>query len=534
MIPPATCARASGAGCGSSAWSAQRPCAREAVFGLLGGELPGLGGYAGFFIKSGSSAFPASARSYEIRSNVPRPSEQQGGLQWGQEQSRTVLSRARRRQCKKAELVVGGAGCWLSLSASSRALFDPDRKFDRGIFRSLFRRNQRTLHRIRCIKSHNHGVSVELEILGKQLDLRTHAPVIYAQCSINDYLKVVGDKFFDFSIQRRREKFSAYSQMKEDIVNGTLLPTITLAVSIDKVPFVMEAYRSGSTDAVREALISALPLNILDGLQRTYILRDLFDSGHLFPPNQTVHLEIRAEPDLRHLIYRIIVLNAGQKPMSMRHQIEILSLSLKDVLEREIPGLELVPEVDGGRRTKARKFALDRVSSAYHAFIIKSPEIEKQNLVAQRLSEESILHQEISQFGEQFLEFIDVFKKYCLIDDAVEIFPPDEDGGISALSWLGNENTINAFFAAVADFGSDGERKARIYAALDNLIKSIELENSYAPLGLASFQKIITGFPSRKTNIGYATRKLILVAFKEFFRDEGRTPLAEIWAREAE
>lgn len=375
---------------------------------------------------------------------------------------------------------------------------------------------------------------MELEVLGKQLDLRTQAPVIYAQCSIDNYLKVVGDKFFDFSIQRRKEKFSAYAQMKADIVNGTLLPTITLAVPIDKVAGVVEACRSGNNEVVRNTLLAAAPLNILDGLQRTYIIRDLWDSGHRFPHDQTVHLEIRAEPDLRHLIYRIIVLNAGQKPMSMRHQIEILSLSLKDVLEREIPGLELLPEVDGGRRTKSRKFALDRVSSAYHAFIIKSPEIEKQNLVAQRLSEEAILHQEVSQFGEQFLDFINVFKQYCSIDDAVESFVPDEDGGLSATSWLGNENTINAFFAAVADFGSDVERKRRIEVSLDNLRTSITYAHSDAPLGLSSFQKVISGFPSRKTNIGYATRKLILVVFKEFFRDEGRTPLSDIWAREAE
>lgn len=375
---------------------------------------------------------------------------------------------------------------------------------------------------------------MELAVLGKRLDLRTRAPVIYAQCSINDYLKLVGDKFFEFSIQRRREKFSAYAQMKNDIIGGTLLPTITLAVPIEKVPSVVRAFDEAENDGVRDALLAAAPLNILDGLQRTYILRDLVDSGHYFPDDQTVHLEIRAEPDLRHLIYRIIVLNAGQKPMSMRHQIEILSLSLKEVLEKQIPGLELVPEVDGGRRTKARKFALDRVSSAYHAFIIKSPEIEKQNLVAQRLSEDSVLHQEVSQFGEQFVDFIEVFKQYCLIDDAVEPYLPTEEGGQSATNWLGNENTINAFFAAVADFGSDDDRRRRIGVALENLRGSIVMENSDGPLGLAIFQKIVSGFPSRKTNIGYATRKLILVVFKEFFRDEGKTPLSEIWAREAE
>ena len=147
---------------------------------------------------------------------------------------------------------------------------------------------------------------MELKILGKQLDLRTNAPVIYAQCSIDDYLKVVGDKFFEFSIQRKREKFSAYTQMKEDIASGTLLPTITLAVSIEKVQRVMDACKSDSNERMREALLFASPLNILDGLQRTYILRDLFDSGHRFPPNQTVHLEIRVEPDLRHLYIALL------------------------------------------------------------------------------------------------------------------------------------------------------------------------------------------------------------------------------------
>lgn len=373
-----------------------------------------------------------------------------------------------------------------------------------------------------------------LEILGTQFDLRTKTPVIYAQCSITNYLSIVGDNFFEFAIQRRREKFTAYTQMKDDIVGGTLLPTITLAVPIEKVNGVISAYESGNKEEVCTALLRASPLNILDGLQRTYILRDLLDSGHIFPSSQTVHLEIRAEPDLRHLIYRIIVLNAGQKPMSMRHQIEILSLSLKDVLEREVIGLELVPEVDGGRRTKARKFALDRISSAYHAFIIKSPEIEKQNLVAQRLSEDSVLHQEVSQFGDQFVDFIGVFKKYCLIDDALENYPPEENETISALSWLGSENTINAFFAAVSDFGSDEERKCRIDTALENLRKSIIDSESASPLGLSSFNQIVSGFPSRKTNIGYATRKLIMVSFKEFFRDEGLTRLSDIWAREAE
>ena len=218
----------------------------------------------------------------------------------------------------------------------------------------------------------------------------------------------------------------------------------------------------------------------------------------------------------------------------MRHQIEILSLSLREVLTREIPGLELVPEADAGRRTKARKFALDRISSAYHAFIIKSPEIEKQNLVAQRLSEQSVLEQEMDQFGEQFLRFIEYFTLFCKIDDAVEGLPPEEDGIPSATNWLGGENTINAFFAAVSDFGIDDDRKQRIKIAIERLIAEIGDKKSSSPLGLPAFQAIVSGFPSRKTNIGYATRKLILNVFSEYFRKEGTVSLAEFWAKEAE
>ncbi|BBP61404.1 hypothetical protein [Pseudomonas sp. St316] len=189
---------------------------------------------------------------------------------------------------------------------------------------------------------------MELSVLGTAQDLRTSTPVIYAQCDIPNYISLVGDEFASFSIQRRREKFTAYTRLKADIINGTLLPTITLALPIEISVRAKQAVESGDHGKLKDLLLESAPLNILDGLQRTFILKEILESGHTFPPEQLVHLEIRAEPDLDHLIYRIIVLNAGQKPMSMRHQIEILSLSLRATLMKEIEGLELVPEVEGG------------------------------------------------------------------------------------------------------------------------------------------------------------------------------------------
>lgn len=374
---------------------------------------------------------------------------------------------------------------------------------------------------------------MEVKILGTAKDLRTQTPVIYAQCDIPSYLSLVGEEFASFSIQRKREKFTAYTRLKADIVNGTLLPTITLALPIESSNLVRTVVDSGDLQEVKKIVQSSTPLNILDGLQRTFILKEILESGHSFPQDQLIHLEIRAEPDLDHLIYRIIVLNAGQKPMSMRHQIEILSLSLRKTLINEIERLELVPEADGGRRTRARRYSLDKVSSGYHAYLLKSPEVDKQNVVAQRLSEQAVLQQDVEQFGVQFGEFVEFFRLYCELDDAVESTQASGEGP-SATNWLGNENTLNAFFAAVADFGSTPARKDRIKAALRNLTTKIRSSSSEGSMGLDLFQAIIAGFPSRKTNIGYATRKLIFVTLKEFFRDEGETPLRDIWEREAE
>ncbi|WP_323157656.1 MULTISPECIES: hypothetical protein [Pseudomonas] len=374
---------------------------------------------------------------------------------------------------------------------------------------------------------------MDIDVLGTAVDLRTQTPVVYVQCGVTDYLELVGDDFSKFSIQRRKEKFAAYTRLRADIITGTLLPTITLAVPIETSINVKKAVELKDSLAIKDAILQARPLNILDGLQRTFILKEILTSGHVFPEEQKIHLEIRVEPDLDHLIYRIIVLNAGQKAMSMRHQIEILSLTLKNALTAAIPRLELVPEVDGGRRTRARRFLLDKVAGGYHAYLIKSPEVDKQNVVAQRLSEETVLQQEVEQFGLQFNEFVEFFQLYCELDDALEPFQTAGETP-SGTNWLGNENTINGFFAAVADFGSTTDRQTRIRNAVLAQIERVKMDRNEDSLGLENFQKIVTGFPSRKTNIGYATRKLIFVCFKEFFRDEGATPLKDIWEREAE
>lgn len=376
-----------------------------------------------------------------------------------------------------------------------------------------------------------------INILGQTTDLRSNTLVIYAQLPIKEYLTLVGDDFDKFAIQRKREKHKAYARMENDIKAGALLPAITLAVEPQVVPELVRIYKVGKYQEFLEALRKIGHVKILDGLQRTYILKALEKNEFNFDNNPHLLVEFWLEEDFRHLIYRIIVLNAGQKPMSMRHQIEILFSVFKNTLEMDIDGLELLEEREEERRTRARKYAFDRVVSAYQCFLTKSPEVQKENIVAQRLMEEDVLSGSEETLSGEFNKFKYFLNIYAALDDEVcRVYDGKQGEGIlRGTSWFGSDNVLNAFFAAVADFVTSPERSQRTDKALSKLHKTLRQSNSPEdPLGLVMLQEVIRGFNVRKVNVGNATRKLMFTSFKEFFREEGDKPLQGFWLTSAD
>ncbi|HEX8826334.1 MAG TPA: hypothetical protein VF794_40895 [Archangium sp.] len=381
---------------------------------------------------------------------------------------------------------------------------------------------------------------IHLTIFGKAVDLRTNTRVVYAQTTVKDYLELVGKDFKEFPIQRRREKHRAYLRMKQDIIEGALLPAITLAVTPQKVKEAIKHFDSDNTTALEKALSQPSQVKILDGLQRTYILDDLKDEGVRFKREQKVLLEFWLEADQKHLIYRIIVLNAGQKPMSMRHQVELLFVTLKEKIESNIPDLELYSERDTTRRRGPRKYALDRLATAYQSFLTRTPETTRDNLVAKQLVEGEILDASEDDLNEKFEAFEEYLKMYAGLDDEIcriynEANEANKERGIpTGANWFGGENVMNSFFAAIADFGISKERRKRINDALKRLLATLKKSvPGDDPLALEQLQAIVNGFNPRKVNIGTATRKLLFGGFKEYFREEGEKIFRDCWIEES-
>lgn len=395
------------------------------------------------------------------------------------------------------------------------------------------------------------------EILGKTRDIRSETDVIYCKCTVDEYLDLIGDEYKEFLIQRKIETHKAYQRLKSDLQEGALLPSITLAVKYERVSEIISAL--DNKELLAERLNKKDIVDILDGLQRTHIMKQLKDAGTIFKEGQEVLLEYWIEPELSKLIYRMIVLNAGQKAMSMRHQIELLFMSLHKVIEEKISNVEIILDKNNQRRSQPNKYPLASIATAYQAYVTGSTEIDQSNVVSQGLNNSNVMDSNEAELTEDFVSFIGYFTKLKEIDEKAwayyhelstsrsERFEELKNSTIelneeektelenlknmkNAYTWLGNDNTLIGFFSAISNL-KKRNKEERIREALEILEGRFDRAEE-DPLGIRQYTLIKSGISPRKHNVGYATRKLLKNGFKEFFMDTGDLPLEEYWEDE--
>lgn len=183
-----------------------------------------------------------------------------------------------------------------------------------------------------------------MEKIMKIHDDRIDADNYLLEMTIGDYYEIVKDRLQNNEYQRRRVKNSSsiYGLLKEDLVKGCVIPPIVLAYS-DNL----------STDNIEEALKKAEDkLVILDGLQRSYTIKEIVDScangeyGELTknPLGNKIRVEVYVGINRLGVLYRMLTLNTGQTQMSARHQIEIIYSDYRK--NCRVKGVTLISEAD--------------------------------------------------------------------------------------------------------------------------------------------------------------------------------------------
>lgn len=168
-----------------------------------------------------------------------------------------------------------------------------------------------------------------MEILSKPIfDKKIDSYNVMTQMSLSEYYELVKNSVKKNELQRPRVRSSKsiYANLKEDLRAGCIIPPIVLSLYSDKDVSQLD-------DAGLKAFIEGNKdhIFILDGLQRTYTIQDLLNESQNPHESETIiRVEIYLGLNREGVLYRMLTLNTGQTPMSLRHQIEIIYLDLLD------------------------------------------------------------------------------------------------------------------------------------------------------------------------------------------------------------
>ncbi|MEN3333731.1 MAG: hypothetical protein V7641_3096 [Blastocatellia bacterium] len=238
------------------------------------------------------------------------------------------------------------------------------------------------------------------------LDERINGYCATAVCSYEWYLTATTGAEANLIIQRSIIKDSkAYRTLRADLQRGCILPPLVLAISEVALPDGLT--KAAIADAQHfPRLAGELGVQlagprpgstyIIDGLQRTNALRQTHDELKEQGYNtaeflaRPLRIEIWLNIPFGAIAYRMLLLDAGQKPMSIKRQVEVLSMKLRENLSG-IEGLEILMSLSSQRRTRAGQFFLSDLAQAFQAWLQGSPNLDVRNTVMEQLLAESAI-----------------------------------------------------------------------------------------------------------------------------------------------
>ncbi|GAA5176135.1 hypothetical protein GCM10025771_10070 [Niveibacterium umoris] len=276
-------------------------------------------------------------------------------------------------------------------------------------------------------------------------------------------------------IQRELQSYKFYERLAKDIVKGCIMPPLTIAI-IDSDPPTADVAAIG--DYIDENIGNFF---ILDGMQRlNTIRRAAADSVGDFPLNRPLFVNALICKSMDLLLYRMITLNNGQKPMTARHQIEIIASNVYDFEESDIP-LQAEKRKPGQKRLRGAFKKVDLIK-AYLAFLTGSVNIDNEKIIQEKMDELIATKIMDSDLGESESEF----------DDVVDL--------ISA--WTANERIKNWLLVQNNLIGFSAGAK-----------KGLPALNTCSPADFMSsvevFEKAFSGIDVSKIRLGMARRKAV-------------------------
>ncbi|RYU85905.1 hypothetical protein EWM62_18895 [Mucilaginibacter terrigena] len=301
-------------------------------------------------------------------------------------------------------------------------------------------------------------------------------------------------------IQRKGQDPKFYGRLESDILKGCIMPPITLAFVGLKV---IDKNLSIIQELINSEIENAF---ILDGLQRLRTLqRAANNKEYTIDMNRPVFVNILLCDSMDKLLYRMITLNNGQKPMTARHQIEIIASNVYDFSNSTIT---IQTEKHKSKKVIPGAFKQADFIKAYLAFLSKSINIDNAKIIEGKMDEliaDKILDTNIKEQAVEFTQVIDLIDRFTITNPYIK-------------KWFQNVNNLIGFSSAIS-----------------NSFQSIfKLEGIEFDQHIRIFEKAFEYFDVSKIRVGDIRRKTLSYFIRNFeeLRDLDDINLVDVLSQE--
>lgn len=368
-------------------------------------------------------------------------------------------------------------------------------------------------------------------------DSRINAHNVLVEIALGEYEGLISGVLDKNIFQRRRVRSSktVYSLLRADLTKQCVIPPVVLALTSDVADFDANDLSNFGQILTRHQA----DLVILDGLQRTYtildLLSDLRDKGDEATLAEVEDYKLRVEVYIGinrlGILYRMLTLNTGQTPMSLRQQIEILYL---DYLDTEIDGVELIREVDGRNATGVQQYNFKEIVEGFNAYLDRDElPIDKADILENISSLEKLSRE--NQSTELFEKYLKSFSGFVgAIEGQAEDVELSEDYlegnsspfGKNFLQVFKKPQAMSGFGAAVGklfDFG--------VLNGFDDVIAATEDITLDDPeMLLEEINNSLDWLKNNTKKIGNAQRSFFSFFFRDLFNPESDSHLDMVGA----
>tara|TARA_B100002049_G_scaffold146811_1_gene109118 strand:- start:1169 stop:2218 length:1050 start_codon:yes stop_codon:yes gene_type:complete len=254
----------------------------------------------------------------------------------------------------------------------------------------------------------------------------------YFLTGVTDYATSLNDLYplIDrLDIQRKIQNVTFYKRLEQDILKGCIMPPITIA-------FVLSENEDKSLDEWESFIKKNIAKGfILDGIQRLNTLNRIKENEEL-DGSRPLFLNILICKSRDNLLYRMVTLNNGQKPMSARHQIEILAANIYDF---ESMPLKIVSEKEAKNKRFTDALRKADVISGYLAFLSNSIGLDSKKIIQSKMDEliaKRIIDSDITYDNIEFSDVLD------------EIYRLTKDNETN-LKWFKSSNNLIGFSVGI-------------------------------------------------------------------------------------